>query len=183
MKKLIATSLFAAALAFAGQTAAVAQSNDGYGPGFGMMGGGCPMMGMMGHGMMGRGFGMMGQGWGWGQGMMGARQARMAAVVDGRLAYLKGELGITDAQKDAWEAYAKAVHDRVDQMQDLHRTMWETMQKGGALERMDARIKGMQAMVDAMSAVKPAIETLYGTLSDEQKKIADDMIGLDCGAM
>jgi hypothetical protein len=45
------------------------------------------MIGMMGQGMMGPG--MWGQGSS-GQGMMG-RQPRMDAMVEGRLAYLKGE--------------------------------------------------------------------------------------------
>jgi hypothetical protein len=38
-------------------------------------------------------------------------------------------------------------------------------------------------MVESMSAVKPATEKLYGVLTDEQKKIADQLIGNDCGAM
>jgi hypothetical protein len=41
----------------------------------------------------------------------------------------------------------------------------------------------MEAMVETMKAVKPATEKLYAVLSDEQKKIADELIGTDCGAM
>jgi ASC-1-like (ASCH) protein len=59
----------------------------------------------------------------------------------------------------------------------------EAMQKGSAIERIDARIKSMEAMVETMKAVKPATEKLYAVLSDEQKKIADELIGTDCGAM
>jgi hypothetical protein len=177
MRKLFTIVAIAAALSFTTLSPSLAQTDDQGGPYGGMMGGGCSMMGMMGQGMMGRGRGM------WGQGMMGNRQARMSAMVDGRLAYLKGELSITDAQKEAWEGYAEAVKGRVETMQGLRKAMLETMQKGGAIERMDARIAGMQAMVDAMSAVKPATEKLYGVLTAEQKKIADELIGLDCGAM
>jgi hypothetical protein len=136
-------------------------------------------MGMMGNGMMGRG------GWsadGWGRAMMGD-QPRMGAMVDGRLAYLKGELGITDAQTKAWDAYAAAVKARVDLMQDMHAKMVETMQKGTATERMDSRIAGMEAMLESLKVLKPATEELYGVLTDEQKKVADDLIGVDCGAM
>jgi hypothetical protein len=145
----------------------------------GMMGGGCPMMGMMGHGMMGRG------GWGeggWGGGMMG-RQPRMGAMVEGRLAYLKGELDIMDAQTKAWDAYAAAVKGRVELIQGMHDNMVNTMQKGTATERMDARIAGMEAMLDSLKAMKPATDGLYAVLTDEQKKVADELIGADCGAM
>jgi hypothetical protein len=61
--------------------------------------------------------------------------------------------------------------------------MMGAMQKGGAIERMDARISGMEAMLEAMKAVKPVTVKLYEALIAEQKKIADELIGLDCGAM
>jgi hypothetical protein len=161
---------------------ALPQNDDQSGPTMGMMGGGCPMMGMMGQGMMGQG--MMGQGMmGRGPGMMAGRHAKMAALVEGRLAYLKSELNITDAQSAAWTGYADAVKSRVDVMQGVRETMMTTMQTGTAIERMDARIKNMEAMVEAMKAAKPATEALYAALSDEQKKLADQLIGRDCGAM
>ncbi len=139
-----------------------------------MMGGDCPMMSMMGHGKMGHG--MMRQG-------KMQHQGRMGAMVKGRLAYLKAALDVTDAQKPAWDAYAEAVNDRVATMQGMRASMMSTMQEGGAVDRMEARISGMEAMVDAMKAVKPATEALYAALSEDQKKKADELIGLGCGGM
>jgi hypothetical protein len=181
MKKLIATTSLIALLGLAALSPTLGQSNDQGGPGFGMMGGGCPMMGMMGQGMMGHG--MMGGGM-MGGGMMGGMMAgSMGAMADGRLAFLKSELAITAGQEEAWNGYAKAVKDRVEVMQGLHQTMLDTMQKGTALERMDVHIQAMQAMLDAMKDVKPATEKLYAALTDAQKKLADDLIGAQCGAM
>lgn len=137
------------------------------------------MIGMMGQGMMGPG--MWGQGNG-GPGMI-ARQPRMDAVVAGRLAYLKGELEITDAQTEAWNGYAEAIGARIDLMQGMRQGMFEAMQSGTAIERMTTRIAGMEAMLEAMKALKPATEKLYAVLTDEQKKVADQLIGVDCGAM
>jgi len=34
-----------------------------------------------------------------------------------------------------------------------------------------------------MKAVKPATDRLYTALTDAQKKVADQLIGMDCGAM
>jgi hypothetical protein len=139
----------------------------------GMMGGGCPMMGMMGQGMMGQG--MMGQG------MMG--QGKLGAMAAGRLAYLKSELNITDAQADAWNGYVDAVNGRVSKLSDLRQRMMATLRTGSAVERRDARIAGMEAMLESLKAVNPAIQSLYMVLTDEQKKIADQLIGMDCGGM
>lgn len=139
-----------------------------------MMGGDCPMMSMMGHGRMGHG--MMRQG-------KMRHHGRMGAMVKGRLAYLKAALDIADAQKPAWDAYAEAVNDRVATMQGMRAGMMATMRDGGALDRMEARISGMEAMLDAMKAVKPATEALYGALSEDQKEKADELIGLGCGGM
>jgi LTXXQ motif family protein len=51
------------------------------------------------------------------------------------------------------------------------------------LSGSDARTKSMEAMVEAMKAIKPATVKLYAALTAEQKKIADQLIGIDCGAM
>ena len=59
MSKLFTTVALALALSVTALSPAVAQTGDQPGPVRGMMGGGCPMMGMMGQGM---GPGMMG-GW------------------------------------------------------------------------------------------------------------------------
>lgn len=176
MRRIFATAALSVALGASTLSPSLAQ---GFGFGFGgpgmMMGGGCPTIGMMGHGMMGWG--------GRGPGMMFGQQPRLGALVGGRLAYLKAELGITDEQTEAWNGYAKAVEGRLESMQTIHNSMWETLQKGTAPERMDARIASMEAMLEAMKALKPATEALYAALSEEQKKLADELIGLDCGAM
>lgn len=176
MARFTKSAALALALVAASLSPSHAQGPNGM---MGMMGGGCPTVGMMGHGWMGPG------GWGdrggWFRGMMG-RQPRMGALVEGRLAYLKGELNITEEQKPAWDAYVSAITGRVETMQSLHQGMVATMQKGSATERMDARIAAMEAMLESMKALKPATEGLYAVLTAEQKTIADDLIGGDCGA-
>jgi LTXXQ motif family protein len=145
------------------------------GPGMlnqGMMGPGtCSMMGGMGQGMM-MGWGMMNPA------MMGMMMGGPAA--QGRLAYMKAELGITDAQTAAWESYASAVNARVTSMQGMHVGMMQTMQTGTAITRMDAHIKAMQSMLDSMQALKPATEALYAVLTDEQKQKADLLLVTGC---
>lgn len=183
MTRLFTTTALALALSAISLSATLAQGGAGPGWRIGMMGGGCPTLGMMGQGTMS---GM----WEWGDGgpgnrgpgMMG-RQPRVGAIVQGRLAYLKGELDITAAQTEAWNGYAEAVTNRIDLMQGMRQAMVEAMQEGTAIERMDVRISNMEAMLAAMKALKPATEKLYAVLTDDQKKMADQLIGADCGAM
>ena len=144
--------------------------------GQGMMGG-CPMMGGMGQGMM--------MGWGM-QGMMNPAMMGMmmgGPAVQGRLAYVKAELGITDAQTAAWDGYASAVNARVTSMQGMHADMMQAMQTGSAMARMDAHIKAMESMVESLKALKPSTEALYAVLTDEQKQKADQLLGGGCGMM
>ncbi|CAN7329558.1 Spy/CpxP family protein refolding chaperone [Aminobacter sp. LjRoot7] len=175
MTKFFANAAVVIAIGAAFVSPSYAQPQQGM---MGMMGGGCPTVGMMGHGRMGLG------GWGdgsWFGGLMG-RQPKMGAMVEGRLAYLKGELNITSDQQPAWDAYATAVTERVELMQGMHEGIAKTMGTGTAPERMDARISGMEAMLESMKAMKPATEGLYSVLKDEQKAVADELIGGDCGA-
>ncbi|MCF8466955.1 MAG: Spy/CpxP family protein refolding chaperone [Sneathiella sp.] len=185
MKKILlvsATSLVLGALAL---SPASAHSNMQGGQ---MMGGGCPMMNMMDHGGMGPGS-MQGGGMQGGMKQGGMMQgsamgpSRMRSMAEGRLAFLKAELQIKADQEGVWKEYSDAVRNRMSGMQDMRTQMMKTMQDGNAIVRMDAHISGMQAMLDALKAVKPATTMLYEALSDEQKKIADQLIGLECGGM
>jgi hypothetical protein len=130
----------------------------------GMMGGG--MRGMMGPGMMGPGM-MMGYG----------------PAVQGQLAYVEAELGITDAQTKAWDDYVNAVEARATTMQGMHAAMMQSMQTGTAVERMEAHTQAMQNILESMKAIKPATEALYKVLTDEQKKKADLLLGSGCCMM
>ena len=155
-------------------------------PRIGMM---CPGMmgyGGMGPGMMGYGMGpgMMGRNGMMTPGMMGpGMMMGYGPAMEGQLAYVKAELGITDAQKEAWDAYANAIKSRATTMQGIHTAMVEAMQTGSAVERMEARTNAMQTMVESMKAIKPATETLYKVLTDEQKKKADLLLGNGCCMM
>jgi hypothetical protein len=180
MKKMFAAVALALAMSATEIVPSFAQTNVQPGQMMGMAGGGCPMMRMMGQGMMGRG--MMGRGM-MRQGARAGDQEQMDALADRRLAHLKTELQITDNQADVWNAYAEAVKAQVTVMQGLRTSMMDAMDKGDAVDRMDVRIKSMEAMVEAMKSVKPATEKLYAALTTEQKKAADQLIGVDCGGM
>jgi hypothetical protein len=138
----------------------------------GMMGQGGQMGPMMQGGMMGRDCPMMGMAMGEGDGSMHAT---------GRIAFLKAELGITEKQKPAFEDYADALKKNLEGMKAMRASMMSNMKSGTAAERLDGRIKAMEGRLATLKGVKPALDKLYGTLSDEQKKKADEVLtGMGC---
>ena len=134
---------------------------------------GCPMMGDM------MGFGIRGMKQGMGHGAM----MHSVPMMEGRLAYIKADLEIADAQMAAWDAYANAVRARHATMEGMRAEMMQAKESGSALQRLDARIKAMESKLDSLKALKPVTEGLYAVLSDEQKKKADQLLGGGCGMM
>ena len=155
------------------------------GMGAGMMGQG-GMMGMMGHGMMGQG-GMMGPG-GMGMGAMGGPSATgapaMVERMDGRIAFVKAELKITDAQLPAWNAFAGALQANAAKLNDL---MAKMRQMGGTQptlsQRLDNQEQALAARLDGVRAVRTAFAGLLGVLTDEQKKVAEEIVPFHGGLM
>jgi LTXXQ motif family protein len=138
------------------------------GPGWGMMGRDSPMgpSGMM---------GMMG-----GCPMMGPN-GQASTFIDGRIAFLKAELAITDAQKSAWDAYADATKRNLQSMQGMWQTMKTIFDGKTPVERLDAHLAAMESRSNALKDVKPALAKLYEALSAEQKKKADEILtGMGC---
>ena len=122
----------------------------------GMMGGGCPMMGMM------------------------ARDGAAPSFAEGRIAFIKAELAITDAQTSVWDAYAAALRKNLDSMQSMRKAMMGAAQPASPVQRLDTHISAMEARLQLLKEVKPALAALYAALSEDQKKKADDVLGMGC---
>jgi hypothetical protein len=128
--------------------------------------GGMPMMGMM-RGMMEGGMGGM---------------PMMAGHTEGRIAFLKAELKITDAQLPLWNAVADAI--RASGKSGMGMMDGMGMGQTGKLpERLAAREKATTERLEALRKFKSAVDLLYAVLSDEQKKTADEMLMSPMGMM
>jgi hypothetical protein len=146
------------------------------------------MMGMDGSGMMGGG-GMMGMMGGPGMmQMMAMMGARDGEHVEGRLAFLKAELKITDAQAPQWTAFADAVRANGKSMAGMNQSMSTARATVTTLpERLAFVQSAMTAHLDGLSKTAAALTKLYDTLSVEQKKTADGIVigpmGMPMGMM
>ena len=96
--------------------------------------------------------------------------------IEGRLAFLKAELKITEAQLPQWNAFAAAARASATQMNDMMKGS-AMMMPGGSQstlpQRLDLIEKHMSAHLDMLRKLKSALLPLYTSLSDEQKRSAD----------
>lgn len=146
------------------------------GPGgmMGMMGGG-GMMGMMGGGgmmMHGRGMGGM----------------HMFDHIEGKIAFLRAELKITDAQAPAWNTLAEALRASAKRIADVRAATMPAA--AGATptamtfpDRLDRYERQLAARLESVRAIKAALAPLYASLSDEQKKTAEEILRPRMGMM
>lgn len=127
--------------------------------------------GMMGPGMMG----MMG---GAAAGAMGMGQMMDPGRVAGRIAFLKAELKITDAQQPLWNAFTEALKANRAMMGDMQEMMMAA--QGAAAPTLIQRIEGHERMLaarlEAVRRLKAALGPLYASFDEAQKRTADQLM-------
>jgi len=136
-----------------------------------MMGGDMPMMNMM---------AMMR--------MMEMMRPGMTAIdrIEGRIAFLRAELNITEAQASAWNAFADAMRTNAKKLAEVRASMmaWPDAGQQQALtvaERLDQQERWLVARLEGTRALKSAVTNLYGTLSEDQKKTANELLAPQMG--
>ncbi len=111
----------------------------------------------------------------------------MADHVEGRTAFLKAELKITDAQLPQWNNFADALRSNARRMTEMRGTVMQGMTGQGSVlsapERLDRMEKMIAGMLESLRSTKAALGPLYATLSDEQKKTADALLRGPMGLM
>jgi recombinational DNA repair ATPase RecF len=107
----------------------------------------------------------------------------MAEHVEGRVAFLKAELKITDAQLPQWNGFAQVVRDNATAMQGMQGGMMAMNQAATLPDKLAAREKMMSARIEAVRNLKAAAEPLYAALSADQRKTADEIMVSPMGMM
>jgi Spy/CpxP family protein refolding chaperone len=97
----------------------------------------------------------------------------------GCVEFAKSGLAITDAQKGAWDAYAKALNDTPSGLSAMKDSMMSAMSGGKtSVEQLDAQITATENRIKALKELRPLAAALYAALSADQKKKADQMLSL-----
>src|SRR6516164_90154 len=95
---------------------------------------------------------------------------------EGRLAFLKTELKITDAQLPLWNAVADAMRANAKNMGDMAGGMMGGSETATLPDKLAMREKMITTHLEALRKFKAAVDPLYAALSDEQKKTADELL-------
>jgi len=116
------------------------------------------------------------------RGMGGEMHMMPSEHVEGRIAFLKTELGITEAQLPQWNAFAEALRNSAKTMHNAMGNMQSGM-PAGLPAKLDAMTAMMTARLEALKTTAAATKALYAVLSDAQKKTADELVMSPMGGM
>jgi hypothetical protein len=104
--------------------------------------------------------------------------------VEGRIAFLRAELKITDAQNEAWNAFADALRTNAKSLGEVRSSMMAAMAaQQNLVERFSLQEKWLAARLEGTRTIKAALANLIGALSDDQKKAADELLAPHMGMM
>jgi hypothetical protein len=125
-----------------------------------------------------------------GPGRMGGFRGDAGQHIEGRIAFLKAELKITDAQTRPWDQYATFMRDAAKTRADAQEARKaaspqdrpapgearQPRERKPLIERLGEQEKRLQTMLQLAQKRKAATESLFKVLNDEQKKLAEDLI-------
>jgi Spy/CpxP family protein refolding chaperone len=105
--------------------------------------------------------------------------------IEGRLAYLKTELHITQAQEAQWDKVAQALRQNSTERRqafEQRRQAFEQMRQNpnarpNALQRLETQARFAAMRAQQTDRFLAAFRPLYDSLSDQQKQAANDLFG------
>lgn len=120
---------------------------------------------------------------GYGPGFMGggmfgfADEGQIAEFIDGRLAFIKAELKISDQQMPLWNVFAGTVRANAKAVNERRELMYSARWEQKPLpERLDTQEKILASRLEALRKTSIALKPLYAALDDQQKKVADMLL-------
>jgi hypothetical protein len=107
-----------------------------------------------------------------------ARHHRLPSEhVDARIAYLKTALKVTDAQEAQWDKVAGAMRENAKAMDKvIEQARTGHKDRETAVERLQARSQLETARAQNSERFLAAFQPFYNSLSDTQKKTADEVM-------
>ena len=120
--------------------------------------------------------------------IMGGGSPGMGMIdrVEGRIAFLRAELKITDAQDRAWNIFAEALRANARTLGAARGAMMGRMGPGQTqtlTQLFDTQERWLTTRLEGTRTLKTAFSGLYASLSAEQKKTADEILAPHMGLM
>ncbi len=96
--------------------------------------------------------------------------------VEGHIAFMHAELGITPEQETLWAHVAAAMRQDVKNLEDAEARTSEESNSGGAVSYLENRAMFAKLRAQGEDRFLKAFRPLYDNLSDEQKAKADELL-------
>jgi len=96
-------------------------------------------------------------------------------AVEKRIKELHEKLHITAAQQTQWDNLVQVMRDNAKMMIDLQKQRAQNAKEMNAVEAVKSYQQVIEAHEAGMNKFVPAFQALYDSMSDSQKKIADEM--------
>jgi protein CpxP len=99
----------------------------------------------------------------------------MQSLVERRITDLRGKLHITSQQSQPWDQFAQVMRDNAREMDQVYQQRAEKLASMSAVDNMQSYAQIEQQRAQDAQKLVPAFQTLYTSLSDQQKKTADQI--------
>jgi hypothetical protein len=96
--------------------------------------------------------------------------------IEGRIAFLRTELGIGDAQAAAWNRFAEALRGSRRHLLEARQVLHAGMPAGDAAARLQQYEQHVAARLEAIKAARTSFAQLYAVLDGRQKEAADELL-------
>ena len=97
------------------------------------------------------------------------------ARIDQRITQMHQRLKITAEQQPAWDGFAQAMRDNVTSIEQAYKGRRASVATMSAPDNMRNFAQIEQNRADGIQKLAASFQTLYDTMSDDQKKTADTM--------
>lgn len=105
-----------------------------------------------------------------------AQRQERPSRIEGRIAFLRTELQITQAQTPLWDAVASALRDNDRAMRDAFAQRPARDAAVTVIDRLERRQKFAELQAASTAKLRNAVAPLYAAMSDDQKKNADQLL-------
>jgi hypothetical protein len=111
----------------------------------------------------------------------GSAQAKAAGQkrvdrVEARIASLHEKLHITQTQEPAWKDFVQVMRDNAQAMKALLDQRAQQVKKVSAVSELRSHAEMSEAYAAGLRKLVPVFETLYNSMPDDQKMVADKVM-------
>ena len=99
----------------------------------------------------------------------------MAQMAEQRITDLHARLHISAAEQSQWDQFAQTMLTNAKDLDQAYQQRAATFDKLNAVENMQSYAQIEQTRAQDMQKLVPAFQTLYASLSDQQKQDADQL--------